>query len=198
MPPERELIDSLGMSRTTLRKALDELEREGAIWRRVGKGTFVSGHAEESLLGGLAGLGQQLTPVRVMRARICIEAAIAREAAISASGEAIIRIKHAKERAVNASTWADYEAQDDLFHRAVAEASDNVLLLSLFDQLNLVRRSVTKVNVVRNTKRPAADHSSFLEHERITAAIASRDADAAQSAMRHHIGSVSARLFGEV
>jgi len=72
-----------------------------------------------------------------------------------------------------------------------------VLLLSLFDQLNLVRRSVTKVNVVRTTKRPPEGHSSFLEHERITAAIASRDPEAAQAAMRHHIGSVSARLFGE-
>lgn len=197
LPPERELIDNLGMSRTTLRKALDTLEREGSIWRRVGKGTFVSDHTVESGAGGLVGLGAQLTPVRVMRARICIESSIAREAAISASGEAIIRLKVAKERAVDASTWADYEAQDDLFHRAVAEASDNALLLSLFDQLNLVRRSVAKVSVVRNTKRPPSGHSSFLEHERITAAIAARDPEAAQAAMRHHIGSVSARLFGE-
>ena len=198
LPPERELIESLQMSRTTLRKALDELEREGAIWRRVGKGTFVSGQASETLPSEFGGLGQQMTPVKVMRARICIEASIAREAAINASGEAIIRIRLAKERAMNASSWSDYEAQDDLFHRAVAEASDNALLLALFDQLNQVRRSVTKVSVVRNSKRPPAGHSSFLEHERITAAISARDADAAQAAMRHHIGSVSARLFGEV
>lgn len=207
LPPERELIDDLGMSRTTLRKALDTLEREGAIWRRVGKGTFVSGGAGlEGTADGtgmpasldLLGLGRQLTPVRVMRARICIESAIAREAAISASGEAIIRVRIAKERTLAASTWADYEAQDDLFHRAVAEASDNVLLLSLFDHLNQVRRSVTRVSVVRDSRRPPPGHSSFLEHERITAAIAARDPDGAQAAMRHHIGSVSARLFGEV
>lgn len=200
LPPERELIASLGMTRTALRKALDTLEREGSIWRHVGKGTFVASHADDngSESDSLAALSRRMTPVRVMRARLAIEPALAREAAINASGEAIIRIKLAKDRAVEASSWDDYEAQDDLFHRAVAEASDNALLLALFDQLNRVRRAVSKVSVVRNTKCPPAEHSSFLEHERIVAAIASHDAEAAQAAMRHHIGSVSARLFGEV
>ena len=77
-------------------------ERSGAGSAR---GLSCPAMPKKALLGGLAGLGQQLTPVRVMRARICIEAAIAREAAISASGEAIIRIKLAKERAMNASSW---------------------------------------------------------------------------------------------
>ncbi|MDA9865111.1 GntR family transcriptional regulator, partial [bacterium] len=42
LPSEREMIATLGMRRITLRKALDALEREGAIWRHVGKGTFVA------------------------------------------------------------------------------------------------------------------------------------------------------------
>ena len=37
LPPERELIGQLGVSRGTLRRALDTLEREGAIWRHVGR-----------------------------------------------------------------------------------------------------------------------------------------------------------------
>ena len=50
LPPERELIVSLGISRATLRKALDALEREGAIWRHVGKGTFVALHGNDRFL----------------------------------------------------------------------------------------------------------------------------------------------------
>ena len=42
LPPERELIVSLGISRNTLRRGLEALERDGAIWRHVGKGTFIS------------------------------------------------------------------------------------------------------------------------------------------------------------
>lgn len=198
LPPERELIGNLGMSRSTLRKALEVLEHEGVIWRHVGKGTFVAGHGDGAATGSLAGISQQLTPVRMMRARLCIEPAIAREAAINASAKAIVRIKLAKDRAAAASNWVDYESQDDLFHRAVAEASDNILLLSLFDQLNQVRRAVTWNNVVRSSQRPPEGHSSFAEHDRIAAAIEARDPVAAQEAMRQHIGSVSARLFGEV
>ena len=198
LPPERELIGDLGMSRTTLRRALDALERDGEIWRHVGKGTFIASNVPFNGVESLASLSRQMTPVRTMRARLCIEPAIAREAAINASKEAVTRIMAAKNKAVNAATWTEYEEQDDLFHRAVAEAADNILLLTLFDQLNQVRRAVAWGNVVRETTRPPADHKSFAEHERLAAAIEARDPNAAADAMRTHIGSVSARLFGEV
>ncbi len=201
LPAERELIGHLQISRSTLRKALDALEREGVIWRHVGKGTFVAGHGQDNegdALGNLAGIVQQITPVRMMRARLCIEPAIAGEAAVNASKEAVIRVKLAMDRARRAQTWEDYETQDDLFHCAVAEAADNILLQSLFEQLNRVRRAVAVNTVIRSSERPPERHSSFLEHERIVAAITDRDSKAAYDAMRQHIGSVSARLFGEV
>ncbi len=197
LPPERELIFKLGMSRTNLRKGLDRLEREGAIWRHVGKGTFVAAQNIASGPGVLGDLSQQVTPVHMMRARLALEPALAREAAVNASDEAVIRLKLARDRAAAASSWDEYEAQDDAFHRAVGEATGNVLLLSLFDQLNQVRRAVAWNIVIRNTPRPPQEHSSYGEHDRITAAIEARDPTAAHAAMRDHLGSVSARLFGD-
>lgn len=198
LPPERELIGRLGVTRSTLRKALDALEREGTIWRHVGKGTFVaeqgSGIAARADVGVLS---QQLTPVKMMRARLCIEPALAREAAINASADAIARINRARDGAVQAPDWAEYEQQDDQFHHAVAAASDNLLLMSLFDHLNGVQRAVAWNAVVRGTTRPARTHSSFTEHDQIAQAIADRDPGAAFTAMRQHLLSVSARLFGE-
>ncbi|GAA1449158.1 GntR family transcriptional regulator [Leifsonia poae] len=47
LPPERELCLTLGISRVTLRKALQALVDDGAIAPSHGRGWYVSGHADE-------------------------------------------------------------------------------------------------------------------------------------------------------
>jgi GntR family transcriptional regulator len=42
MPPERQLATELNVSRVTLRRAIEDLEREGLLHRRQGSGTFVT------------------------------------------------------------------------------------------------------------------------------------------------------------
>jgi DNA-binding FadR family transcriptional regulator len=197
LPSERQLIAEMGVGRTELRKALDALEREGAIWRHVGKGTFVTREPSNRAGSATAGLARQTTPVKMMRARLAIEPAIAREAAINASADALARMRQAMERAHAAASWREYEVQDDAFHRSLAEASDNLPLLAIFDQLNTIRRAVAWGNVERQSPRPPADHASFAEHEQIADAIEARNPEAAQAAMRLHLRSVAARLFGE-
>ena len=195
LPSERDLIVQLGMRRNALRKALDDLEHDGTIWRHVGKGTFVAGKGTSVGTSALEHVSEQMTPVRIIQARVCIEPSLAREAAIHASSRAIFRINAAIAASRATTTWSEYEAQDDLFHRTVAQASDNILLLTLFDQLNAVRRQVSGSNVVRVTARPTVEHKSFNEHDSIAEAIMARDPHAAHMAMRMHIGSVSGRLF---
>lgn len=196
LPAERELMGSLGMTRTTLRRALDALEREGVIWRHVGKGTFVAAPVPDGADIAVA-IAQQTTPVKMVRARLCIEPAIAREAAVNASAEAFGKIVRAGDAAETAATWDDYEAADDRFHRAIAEATDNVVLVSLFDALNRTKRAVAWSNVVRTSTRPPEGYASFVEHAAVLAAIEARDPIGAHDAMRRHIGSVSSRLFAE-
>ena len=198
LPPERELMVRLGVTRTALRKALDKLEHQGRIWRHVGKGTFIASQEGSAVSGRLAELSSRVSPVHMMRARLSLEPAIAREAAINASEASVRKIQAARDNAVNAPDWDSYEAEDDAFHRVIAESTGNVLLLDLFDQLNQVRRAVAWNTVVRQSQRPDRDHTSFGEHERITNAISARDPGEAYAAMRDHLSSVSARLFGEV
>ncbi len=197
LPAERQLIDSLGVSRTSLRKGLEALEREGAIWRHVGKGTFITASERHDVIPAIGQLSQQVTPVQMMRARLSLEPAIAREAAANASAEAVQSIKLVEQRAASAGSWDTYEALDDEFHRTIAEATGNVLLVSLFDHLNGVRRAVAWRQVIRKVDKPPADHPSFGEHTVLVAAIEERDPVAAHAAMRSHLNSVSQRLFGD-
>jgi GntR family transcriptional regulator len=52
LPPEREFCEMFGVSRMTVRHALDELVREGMLERRSGNGTFVRAI---KLTGGVRG-----------------------------------------------------------------------------------------------------------------------------------------------
>lgn len=196
LPPERQLCDDLGLRRSELRRALETMEREGALWRHVGKGTFLSSGTGQTHQGDFDRLSQQLSPADVMRARGALEPAIAREAALHASASAIQRLALNTERARQAATWREYEALDNEFHRLIAEASGSTTLVALFDQLNTLRRMVSWGRITRDGTRPPRDHSSFDQHEAIVTAISARDPEAAQGAMRTHLRSVEMRLFG--
>ena len=195
LPPERLLCIELDLKRSDLRKALDHLEKENRLWRHVGKGTFLAAPTETEALGGLGQLAQQVSPADVMRARSALEPAIAREAALHASSAAIAKLSLNLKRGRQSTTWREYEALDAEFHRQIAEAGGSTTLLALFDQLNALRRMVTWSRVVRTTVKPPDDHGSFADHDRILEAIAGRNPDAAQTAMRQHLRSVESRLF---
>jgi GntR family transcriptional regulator len=61
LPPERELAATLGVSRMTVRQALDALARRGLVERGVGRGTFVRAPARvEHSLDGALGFTERL------------------------------------------------------------------------------------------------------------------------------------------
>ena len=195
LPPERSLCAELGLRRFELRKALETLEKEGVLWRHVGKGTFLTAHSNQSGQNDLSTLAKRISPADVMRARAALEPALARDAALHCSALSIAGLRLITARSRTASSWRDYEALDNDLHRQIAEATGSVVLLALFDQLNTLRRMVAWGRLNRHGSRPPDNYSSFLEHERVVEALAARDPDAAQAAMRAHLHSVEDRLF---
>ncbi len=194
LPAERELCELLGVSRGDLRKALAILERDGQIWRHVGKGTFVgSGPIEEAV--AIADISARTNPADLMRARLIIEPEIAREAALHATPDDIAAMRRAMAQTRAAETWRQYENFDNLLHRQIAQASRNTVLVGLFDALNAIRRAVVWGRLRVEPARPPGDHHSFADHEAIVDAIAHRDLGAAATAMRIHLRSVERRLI---
>ncbi len=61
LPSERELCERFGVSRMTARQAIKELERDGLVFSRVGKGTFVSEPKIDQQLRVLTGFSQEMT-----------------------------------------------------------------------------------------------------------------------------------------
>jgi len=60
LPPERELCVEFGVSRSTLRQALDDLEARDLISRHQGRGTFVTGRRESADLASHFSIGEAL------------------------------------------------------------------------------------------------------------------------------------------
>lgn len=195
IPPERELADLLGVSRTELRKALAVLEEQGHIWRHVGKGTFLGSRPIDSV-ADIAAMARRTSPAEVMQARLSVEPEIARLAAIYAKPEQIAAMDACLRHQHAAATWREYESWDNRLHRTIGEATQNALMLGLLDTLNAVRRAVTWGRMrPANRPNPPPSHPSFAEHEAIIGAIKNRDMATAAQAMRSHLVSVQASLL---
>lgn len=194
LPPERDLAQTLGVSRAELRKALATLESEGQLWRHVGKGTFVGSRPIDTL-ADIAAITRRTNPTEVMRTRLLLEPEVTRAAALMATSGQIAEMRTCIAKMKNAQTWRQYEAWDNRLHRVIAESSQNSLLLALLDTLNAVRRAVVWGRLRANKVKPDSDHHSFAEHDAIVAAIADRDMDRAAAAMRRHLESVERKLM---
>jgi len=193
LPAERDLCQTLGLSRSQLRKGLAILEAEGQIWRHVGRGTFV-GPRPIPNLSDVELLTSLTSPTAVMEARMAVEPQLARLASLHGTEADFTEMRQCNRRCRSAKGWRFYEAWDHNFHQAIAGATQNKLLVSLFDTLNVVRRTVVW-GQLRTSELPPPDHESFEEHDAIYEAIAGRDPDLAAERMRAHLKTVRDRIL---
>ncbi len=193
LPPERVLCETLGVGRTTLRQALKTLEEQGRIWRHVGKGTFVGGRPT-SVHSGPGALGANTTLTDLIEARLAIEPMVARMAATRAERVDIALIEQYHQRAAHAEDWDGWDMWDDLFHRALAEAADNALMISIVDHMLRIKRQSRWC--IRRARKfdPALKRKYSLNHDEIISAVCGWDGAAAEAAMRRHILSISKSL----
>jgi GntR family transcriptional regulator, transcriptional repressor for pyruvate dehydrogenase complex len=189
LPPERELVKMLGVSRSSVRDAIRSLELLGLLEPRQGFGTVVCEPTSQSLASPLAQvlLQKRQMVAELLDVRKMIEPPLARRAALHASTEAIDNMEEIllrQQRKVNQGELAVDE--DAEFHYDIALASGNSVVLKVVDLLmDLLRETREK-----SLQAQGRQQKSLASHKRILAALKRRDPTAAEAAMRRHIEEV--------
>jgi GntR family transcriptional repressor for pyruvate dehydrogenase complex len=186
LPPERELAETLGVSRTALREAVRILAAKGLLETQHGVGTTVqaltSQHVFEPLdlylrtqEGGTISF-EQLHQVRSM-----LEMEIVGIAAESATDEEVAKLRSVFESMVEADGDIELLAvRDTEFHRTLAEMTHNPLLLVLMDSIReLLREYIALVTVYLD---PLEDNIRL--HEMLLERVEAGDRDGARQAMQ--------------
>jgi GntR family transcriptional regulator, transcriptional repressor for pyruvate dehydrogenase complex len=195
LPPERDFAQQLGVSRTSLREALHELELKGLVDRRPGRGTVVvspgSGGAGEKLLGHMEAPERGLREVMDLRA--VIEPPIAARAAQRATPGDLEVLRGVLDDMRSESSVAKAAELDIKFHDAIARATNNPLLVKLMgfasEWIDESRRS----RVLSRRRR----QRSITAHAEILGRIEAHDPDGASEAMARHIADVNELLIQE-
>ncbi|HIJ86690.1 MAG TPA: FadR family transcriptional regulator [Desulfuromonadales bacterium] len=190
LPPERELAEMFGVSRPSVREALNVLASSGLVLSYQGGGTVVMSLVDTSATNTLSELirVQQDRALDVIEVRKCMESWTAWYAAERALPEDIRRLEEiitGMER--NLDGLLPSEDLDANFHIVVARATHNIvwlhLMQSLFDAMKEFQQSVWRAVYITSEDH----HQLYRHHRSIFEAIRQKDSEAARKAMMAHL-----------
>jgi len=194
LPPEKEMAQSLGVSRASLREAVHLLGALGILDVRHGVGTFLVSSPTNLLVHPVRwALTAEAQPVRqLLEARRVLEKSVAGLAAERATQKDLASLRRSLDEMRNAATHDAYIDADVEFHISLAHAAGNAVLLQMMTSI----RSLLYDVISRGTHDPTALASAIHHHEAILTAVRARDAASAEAAMDRHIAAV-AHFVGE-
>ncbi|AZN42481.1 FadR/GntR family transcriptional regulator [Paenibacillus albus] len=199
LPSTKEMSEQFGVGRSTMREALSALKAMGYIEIRQGGGcTVINSAPVEVELPELVSLRMNReTLLELLEARQSLEVSNASIAAAKASDTDIAALRTiVSEMETSIGDDAEGERTDLLFHKTLAEATHNSIMLRLFEsiigQLELAIREIRRVEIYAN--RSVAERL-YREHLAIFEAIESRDAALAGERMKAHLEHVVSNLL---
>jgi GntR family transcriptional regulator, uxu operon transcriptional repressor len=197
LPTERALGEQFGLSRSTVRRALQDLKRQRLITQTVGSGTYVAEQAHEVL----AQLQRQQTaaatsPAELMAARLVLEPAVIEMVIGNATAADFARMDDCNDRAEAATTLEAFEHWDAALHEVIADAAHNSFISSLFKLVNQVRAQGEWGVLKRRSATPARRLEYQREHRALVAALKERDAERARALCLAHLVHVRTNMLG--
>lgn len=188
LPSERTLASDLGVSRNTVREALDVLESRKIIRRRAGSGSFVTYRSELERPRGDRSVAENTSPLDHLVVRGILEPEMVRLAVINMTprdledlGETLTRIEAVRTDAV------EFVACEEELYRKIAKGTRNPLLASCYELAIEVCQQSFRTALMRRHLTPKRIQDYQRRYNTLFNAIASRDVESAVEFIKLHL-----------
>ncbi|MBF0786273.1 GntR family transcriptional regulator [Muribacter muris] len=196
LPPERDIAERFGVSRTVIREALIMLELEELIEVKKGSGVYVV-NLPTSLPQKVVTRSEEIGPFELIQARQLLESGIAEFAAIQATRNDIVLLRNIlKKEKETLDLGLDDYVEDQQFHCTLARITQNEVLIKIQQTLWDYRFTSSMwaglhahITNFEYRKKWLADHEAILN------AIQRKDPALARKAMWQHLENVKQTLF---
>ena len=198
--PERELAVQFGVSRPSLREAIQRLEARGLLYRRQGGGTYVQQELRSGLTDPLFDLLQNNPESRfdLLEFRHVLEGVAAYYAALRGTESDFAQIRAAQAGIEQAQAEADLQGEATAvaeFYQVMMAASHNSVLVHLVRAM----RSLLEHNILRNievlNQRPGVVNRIRRHRADLIAAILSGQPEQARDACHEHLAFIEDTLL---
>ena len=186
LPSERLLAERFGVTRGSIRNAIQKLEYYGLLKSMPQSGTFISNLGRAALNGMIDQILNLPEPdfKSLVETRIFLEIKSVRFAAARHTSEDLKHIEQALENYRSKTLAGEESVEEDLlFHLAIAQASHNPSLNQLM--LSITPQIITDFEKYHVCKSDMA-LNAIKEHEAIVDAIRTKDPDQAELMMKEH------------
>jgi GntR family transcriptional regulator, transcriptional repressor for pyruvate dehydrogenase complex len=190
LPPERELAEQLGISRSTLRQALTALTQSGHLVavRGRGGGWFVADPPPRPAAEPV----ELATWRELLDYRIAVEVGVATLAAERAGAGDLAQLERQVDAMRKVGDFAVFRQADVFFHLGLAEATGSSRLLAAMTE---VQGAMSEL-IGHIAHPPEVLERSNAQHARLVALLARGDATRAARLVREHLEGTERVLGG--
>jgi len=200
LPAERQMMEAFQVGRSTVRRVLTQMKDMGLITQSVGSGTYLAPDALERLAQSAPAADVMLpslgtSPAELMEARMAFEPALVEMTIRNANSADFSIMEQCLKKAEEAASFEEFEHWDGALHQAIAEATHNSFVLTVFRLMNEVRERAEWGQLKRRSLTPERRRAYQHEHRVLVGALRERDAPLARKAIIEHLTHVRRNLF---
>ncbi|WP_088006847.1 FadR/GntR family transcriptional regulator [Indiicoccus explosivorum] len=190
LPPEMELMEQLGVSRTVLREALSSLETLEIIKRKPRGGTVVNEKVGSDPFTAMLALSINNLPA-VIEARMALELGLVTIAAEKITEDQLEQLE-ATIRNIEKNAHMNYGEYDKEFHKIIALSANNPVVEGMITSLLITHQKTDSLIQYREPETTVEHHQAIYD------ALKKRDPHEAFSAMYRHLSFVRGKILKNI